>query len=187
MATPDRFRSHQLPRAAAVTGAVIAAASLVVPWTTIGYMTVQDRPARTLTIMIDSPYFTGLGYVFPLVLLVTTLVLALFGSESVRRTARLAALTLAGITAVLVCVALYRLSNHDLLVETYGFADDAKLIIRLKPGGFLAAGSAVLFGLAAWLSSSSDEPGAEEYVDDEYDEPEYGDGIEVIDLTVKAG
>jgi hypothetical protein len=185
MATLDRFRVKHLPLVAAIIGALVGFAALVRPWATITYSYGDVNQSNHVPVFAGSAG-TGDGYLITLVALIATLTVAIFTLGPVRLVARLASFGLTAAAAGIVGTGIFRLSDSDLVRQMYGAPDNAIFKVDLASTIWLAPIAVVMLAAAAWLAAPVDEIAAE---DDDYedDEPEYGDGIEVIDLTVKAG
>ncbi|MBB5870928.1 hypothetical protein F4553_004307 [Allocatelliglobosispora scoriae] len=185
----------QIPAVIVALGAISAVISLIKPWQTTILRPDSDNPGQVeeLTSTIVVAGTIGTAFMVGLIALVAAAVVALFGSPGVRHTARLLGLGLAGATAAIGGILVYHLGQASTAGFYYGIliGSDANIEIRTESGGWFGVSAAVLAGLGLFLARSSDETRPLRTIDDydefDDDEPRYGEGIEVIDMTVKAG
>jgi hypothetical protein len=206
MTTPDVIaRSDdpsgaQLPRLldwvpVAIFGLAAAAAiySAAVPWQTTTLDGARFGGEQQQDLVLDSPLAVtgavGTAYLVAMVLLVGVSIVALLGRPPVRHTARLIGFGLAGAAAAIAGVMIFQLKSVSTAAALYGASPEANqyMTVALKPGAWAGLAAAVLALLALALTAM-ELPAREPFDDyDDDDEPAYGEGIEVIDMTVKAG
>ncbi|WP_020522640.1 hypothetical protein [Catelliglobosispora koreensis] len=169
--------------------AVAALASLTMTWQTATYTppggngnATPSAPDRAMLYNFDSTTF-GLVYIFALLAVAVTIVLAMRGEGPVRTNARLAGLTCCGFAAALIALAVYSVSKYpDRTGALYGLSSEiAELYTVRLTWGIYAAMATVLLSIGA-LMFSAVEPA--EVIDRPvlYDAGEYED--EADDLTV---
>lgn len=187
----------QVPLVVAALGGVAAVISMIKPWqvTTIDSPLLRgpdDKPL-VMTSTLYAGGTLGTAYVVALIALVAAIVLTLRGSPSVRPTARLIGLGLAGSAIAVAGVLIFAFGDVTSGSLGYfgGFDLPAEAVkAEIKLGTLAGLAAPVLGGIALWLANPDRAPhqplAEDDYIDSD-DEPRYGEGIEVIGLTVRAG
>ncbi|WP_229067368.1 hypothetical protein [Actinoplanes sp. DH11] len=118
----DLGGDHRLPALVAGLGAVAAFASMISEWqtTTVQNVFFEDgEPAQVETFPTDLMDLGGIGaaYLVGLVLLVTGVVLTLFGPEPGRRYARLAGFSVGGVLLAVLLAVVHMLGAESVLIS----------------------------------------------------------------------
>ncbi|WP_305788416.1 hypothetical protein [Symbioplanes lichenis] len=150
-------------------GALALFASLVSEWqvTSFDGRLLQDGAAGARPFSTTVAEVTGWGpaYLVGLFLMVTAVVLALFGPASGRPYARLAALSTGGVLFVVVAAAYSALSDTSQVITEFqsviGF-EEPEMGVDVGRGVWCALVGVVLVTVAAYLSGRASEPAAEE-------------------------
>lgn len=182
-----------VPVAIATVGAAAAVFALLRPWQTTVIISPQNgQEVEHLRSTLSSTGSIGTSFLVTLIALVTAAVLSLFAAPAVRRTARLAGLALAGTALVIGGSLVYELLHGSAgtpLFSMFGVLPDT-VRSEVQVAAWIGLAAPALIGLAVLLASPVEALGEERATyldDDDDDEPAYGEGIEVVDLTVKAG
>jgi hypothetical protein len=188
MSTPEQLRSRSLPIAVASLGVVVTGVALVRPWQHVGVAkTGAESPLARYTYGVDMLGYWGMAYLLIVVAVIPVVALTVFSHSPVRDTARTLALSLAGTGAGLTALMIYRI--HDTGLGLY-FSDGIdSLPTQILPGAWAGLAAVAVLGGAAYLARPVTKADLADDLEDDFekDEPAYGGGIEVIDMTVKAG
>ncbi|WP_430784863.1 hypothetical protein [Actinoplanes sp. G11-F43] len=160
----DLGRDRRIPALTAGLGAVAAFGSLISEWQTTTLVSNGNFDAdagvtdRILPAELPDLGAIGGGYLVGILLLVTAVVLTLFGPETGRRHARLAGLAVGGVLLALLVAVLNHAGEVSLLIPRYYTDDLFGAEMRVAVGrGLWCAMAAVAAGLIAlWMPRGED-------------------------------
>jgi hypothetical protein len=183
----DLGSDHRVPMLVAGVGAVAAFASLISEWqtTTVRNVAFADGgPGQAETFTTNLIDLGGLGaaYLGGLFLIVTAVVLTLFGPQAGRRYARLTGLSVAGVQLALMLAAVQMLGDRSLLISEFlsvQLSEDPPEVAYGR--GIWCALAGVAAALAAlWISENRFRPRSAERTP----EPEDPEDQSPLDLTI---